>query len=52
MRFRTSARWGSPRCTTAPALVERVPEHLHGQLLELEQISAGVQRIVDRRAGV
>lgn len=58
-RDRTVARYalqgidrpvGVARYTTAPALVERVPEQLHGQLPELEQISAGVQRIVDRRA--
>lgn len=39
---------GIARYATAPALVDQVPDELHGQLPELEQISAGVQRIVDR----
>jgi len=34
----------------APTLVEKVPEELHDQLPELDRISAGVQRIVERHA--
>jgi YhcG PDDEXK nuclease domain len=42
---------GVARYTAAPpTLVEKVPEELHDQLPELDQISAGVQRIVERHA--
>jgi hypothetical protein len=40
---------GVARYTSTP-LVEQVPEELHDHLPELEQISAGVQRIVARHA--
>ena len=36
--------------TTTETLVERVPEELGGQLPALEEISAGVQRIVERHS--
>jgi predicted nuclease of restriction endonuclease-like (RecB) superfamily len=42
---------GVARYTAAPALVERVPSELRGQLPELDWISSGVQKIVDRHAG-
>lgn len=41
---------GVARYTSTPTLVEQVPEEMHDQLPELEQISAGVQRIVARHA--
>lgn len=34
----------------APTLTEKVPEELHDQLPELDRISAGVQRIIERHA--
>lgn len=36
--------------TPPPTLVEKVPEELHDKLPELDRISAGVQRIVERHA--
>jgi predicted nuclease of restriction endonuclease-like (RecB) superfamily len=39
---------GIARYSPTRALVERVPEGLHDELPELERISAGVQRIVER----
>jgi predicted nuclease of restriction endonuclease-like (RecB) superfamily len=41
---------GVARYTTTGTLVERVPEELGDQLPALEEISAGVQRIVDRHS--
>jgi len=41
---------GVARYTSRPTLVEQVPKELHDQLPELEEISAGVQRIVERHA--
>jgi predicted nuclease of restriction endonuclease-like (RecB) superfamily len=41
---------GVARYTATGALVERVPEELGEQLPTLEEISAGVQRIVDRHS--
>jgi predicted nuclease of restriction endonuclease-like (RecB) superfamily len=41
---------GVARYMTTGGLVERVPDELGGQLPALEEISAGVQRIVDRHA--
>jgi hypothetical protein len=39
---------GVARYTSTPTLVEQVPKELHDQLPELEEISAGIQRIVER----
>jgi predicted nuclease of restriction endonuclease-like (RecB) superfamily len=41
---------GVARYTATPTLVEQVPEELHDRLPQLEEISAGVQRIVERHA--
>ena len=41
---------GVARYTTTETLVERVPEELGDQLPALEEISAGVQRIVERHS--
>ncbi|HEY5342756.1 MAG TPA: PDDEXK nuclease domain-containing protein [Solirubrobacteraceae bacterium] len=58
-RNRTVARYalqgiarpvGVARYSATPALVEKLPDQLHDKLPELEQISAGVQRIVERHA--
>ena len=58
-RNRTVARYalegmtrplGVARYTTTKTLVERVPEELGDQLPALEEISAGVQRIVERHS--
>ena len=43
---------GVARYTSTPTLVEQVPEELHNQLPELTDISAGVQRIVERQRGL
>ncbi len=42
---------GIARYNATPTLVEKVPEEMRDQLPDLEKISAGVQRIVDRHAG-
>jgi predicted nuclease of restriction endonuclease-like (RecB) superfamily len=39
---------GIARYNTTPTLTEQVPEGLHAELPEVERISAGVQRIVER----
>jgi YhcG PDDEXK nuclease domain len=58
-RNRTVARYalqgiarpvGVARYSATPTLVEKLPDQLHDKLPELEQISAGVQRIVERHA--
>jgi hypothetical protein len=41
---------GVARYTSTRVLVESLPAELHGRLPSLEEISAGVQRIVERRA--
>ena len=41
---------GVARYRTAPTLLKRVPEELQDRLPRLEEISAGVQRIVERHA--
>jgi predicted nuclease of restriction endonuclease-like (RecB) superfamily len=58
-RNRTVARYalqgiarpvGVARYSATPTLVEKLPDQLHDKLPELERISAGVQRIVERHA--